>query len=488
MVTTCRTSDNTITSSGADRSTSQQDTSNKAKRQVSNDQDDNSMRGQPISSQKITPRPSDILSGRGKASFNHQGNQQFRSLINSLMPRYEQARSMKNPKREVVMLTKHILDLFKNHEPRVRILIKNKEGEWEEADRTVARKKVSHAVTDRYVAIQNKQKRQDSRTKIKQKIESRVNKEPKARTYTQKSQSNQQLVERLGTDLVSIGGPVNIEDTNIKPPARAQINPGSAPAPEPPTYSSEREVSIFEVDQITADRYLFGQIQQASIKNHEKMDEWPHRNQGFIEPIPTHQVKHDRQLGEGELAELGFSVNNLINHEEELKPQAPQQDSRAAGTEPTSNAPGQGVRITARDHATVNQYYFGVTPYHYQNPWAMPYVWQPQYIPQPPSVYAYAAQPESFYFPVGGHSSHVPYESHYLAASGQSSDTQPIGSSVQSEPTTNSILNHKDNELHPIHQAALHSEALDLLSEVALNLKEMGKTGQSVPTVPDTES
>jgi hypothetical protein len=87
------------------------------------------------------PRSKDILLGRGPACYSHQGNQQFRMLINSFRHLYRN----QVPRREKALLVHRIVSQILQGGGR---FLQERSGMWYEVPPHVARKKVGHALRD----------------------------------------------------------------------------------------------------------------------------------------------------------------------------------------------------------------------------------------------------------------------------------------------------------------------------------------------------
>jgi hypothetical protein len=87
-------------------------------------------------------RPDDVLFGRGKAVVDHQGNTQFRQIVDMYMCKYESAGRL-----EKTCIAEAIVHMIK--EASGRFLKRDNGGDWEEVDDSTARKKVAHAFRNR---------------------------------------------------------------------------------------------------------------------------------------------------------------------------------------------------------------------------------------------------------------------------------------------------------------------------------------------------
>lgn len=88
------------------------------------------------------PRPADVLCGRGKDSFRHEGNQRFRCLIAEHATTYKLA-ATKKQKMQVVMLVADIVIARGG-----RFLVRDKNGNWMDGGRNQGRKKTGHSFRD----------------------------------------------------------------------------------------------------------------------------------------------------------------------------------------------------------------------------------------------------------------------------------------------------------------------------------------------------
>jgi hypothetical protein len=88
------------------------------------------------------PRQVDVLCGRGKICFHHEGNDKFRTLIAEHADTYQMAPT-KKAKMQVIML---IVDIVIARGGR--FLINNKDGTWADGGRKQGKKKTGHAFRD----------------------------------------------------------------------------------------------------------------------------------------------------------------------------------------------------------------------------------------------------------------------------------------------------------------------------------------------------
>jgi hypothetical protein len=86
----------------------------------------------------LTPRPADVLFGRGKTVVEHPGNTRFRQVVDLFMHKYTTAgRTEKTPILEIIM---HMVQGSAGR------FLKREDGiNWEEVDDATAREKVAHA-------------------------------------------------------------------------------------------------------------------------------------------------------------------------------------------------------------------------------------------------------------------------------------------------------------------------------------------------------
>lgn len=89
-----------------------------------------------------TPRGVDVLCGRGRMCFHHEGNDKFRMLIAEHSDTYKMAPT-KKAKMQVVML---IVDIIVARGGR--FLTNNKDGTWADGGRKQGKKKTGHAFRD----------------------------------------------------------------------------------------------------------------------------------------------------------------------------------------------------------------------------------------------------------------------------------------------------------------------------------------------------
>lgn len=88
------------------------------------------------------PTSVDILCGRGKACFRHQGNNSFRMLIAEYADMYEMALTKKTKMRVVMMIVDIVIARGG------RFLINNNDGTWVDGGRKQGKKKTGHAFRD----------------------------------------------------------------------------------------------------------------------------------------------------------------------------------------------------------------------------------------------------------------------------------------------------------------------------------------------------
>lgn len=90
----------------------------------------------------IVPRAADVLCGRGKMCFHHEGNDSFRMLIAEHVDTYKMAPT-KKLKMQVVAC---VVDLVVARGGR--FMIQNKDGSWVDGGRKQGKKKTGHAMRD----------------------------------------------------------------------------------------------------------------------------------------------------------------------------------------------------------------------------------------------------------------------------------------------------------------------------------------------------
>lgn len=116
----------------------------KQQSQQHNDSSDNSSDDSSKNSKEIiTPHKNDVLSGRGAAVSQHEGNEYFHAVIKTHKLRYIKARPSEKKK-----LIKKIVELIYNQSPPGRFLKKNAKGSWERITLEQARKKTGQALRE----------------------------------------------------------------------------------------------------------------------------------------------------------------------------------------------------------------------------------------------------------------------------------------------------------------------------------------------------
>ena len=91
----------------------------------------------------VTPSANDVLCGRGRISFQHEGNRKFRFLIASHLSEYTQART----KKQKIDLVRSIAQTIRDRGGR--FLKQDRETQlWYDAGIQAARKKVGHSLRD----------------------------------------------------------------------------------------------------------------------------------------------------------------------------------------------------------------------------------------------------------------------------------------------------------------------------------------------------
>jgi hypothetical protein len=116
---------------------------------VSNMRNGDSAEGETFASQTwsrrvmgLTPRPEDVLFGRGKTVVEHPGNIRFRQVVDLYMLQYETAN-----RTEKTRITEIIMYMVQGSAGR---FLKRDDGiNWEEVDDATAREKVAHAFRNR---------------------------------------------------------------------------------------------------------------------------------------------------------------------------------------------------------------------------------------------------------------------------------------------------------------------------------------------------
>jgi hypothetical protein len=90
----------------------------------------------------LTPRPDDVLFGRGKMVVEHPGNTRFRQVVDLYMSKYEASGRLEKTciAEIIVRMVKENFGCF---------LKKDDGGDWEEVNDATARKKVAHAFRNR---------------------------------------------------------------------------------------------------------------------------------------------------------------------------------------------------------------------------------------------------------------------------------------------------------------------------------------------------
>ena len=90
----------------------------------------------------FTPRPDDVLFGRGKLVGEHPGNTQFRQMVDFYTDKYESSGKV-----EKTCIAEIIVRAVKDSS--ACFLKKDEDGLWEEVDDAMARRKVAHAFRNR---------------------------------------------------------------------------------------------------------------------------------------------------------------------------------------------------------------------------------------------------------------------------------------------------------------------------------------------------
>lgn len=99
-------------------------------------------------SESIDIRPSDVLCGRSKASFNHVGNRRFRSIVTASLEEYNEASS----KWAKSMVAAKLVGVISSEGGRFLKQKKGNEDDWYELSAQEAKAKVSHAIRDAIAA------------------------------------------------------------------------------------------------------------------------------------------------------------------------------------------------------------------------------------------------------------------------------------------------------------------------------------------------
>jgi hypothetical protein len=90
----------------------------------------------------LTPRPEDVLFGRGKTVVEHPGNTRFRQVVDLYMHKYTTA-----GRTEKTRITEIIMHMVQGSAGR---FLRREDGiNWEEVDDATAREKVAHAFRNR---------------------------------------------------------------------------------------------------------------------------------------------------------------------------------------------------------------------------------------------------------------------------------------------------------------------------------------------------
>lgn len=93
---------------------------------------------------KISPQPKDILSGRGRGLSNHAGNKVFNDIIKEHALAYHDASETRGGRKSLIV--KLIRQRLSGD--NMRLLQKNKNGDWVELDKAHSTLKISHALRD----------------------------------------------------------------------------------------------------------------------------------------------------------------------------------------------------------------------------------------------------------------------------------------------------------------------------------------------------
>lgn len=88
------------------------------------------------------PRPNDVLCGRGKSTFRHEGNQRFRELIGEHADTYKMATTKKQKMQVIVLITDIIIARGG------RFMVSDNKNHWVNAGAKHGRKKVGHSLRD----------------------------------------------------------------------------------------------------------------------------------------------------------------------------------------------------------------------------------------------------------------------------------------------------------------------------------------------------
>lgn len=101
------------------------------------------------------PAKDDILAGRGRQCYNHEGNKRFQEIVQKNKAKYTKARN----RMEKSLIVDHVLEQVRNLTPSSGFIKKNsKTGQWFRLDSTAAREKCAHAMRDAIAPISEQTK------------------------------------------------------------------------------------------------------------------------------------------------------------------------------------------------------------------------------------------------------------------------------------------------------------------------------------------
>jgi hypothetical protein len=109
-----------------------------------------------VLSEDYVLQPYDILSGRGRATFNSIGNRHFRVVLSLIFKRYKAAKRRK----EKSILINSVVENIRSNGGR---FLHQKHGRWEEIGDQAAREKVAHALRDMSSGSRERTKKQRKR-------------------------------------------------------------------------------------------------------------------------------------------------------------------------------------------------------------------------------------------------------------------------------------------------------------------------------------
>lgn len=96
--------------------------------------------------------PNDVLCGRGRESFHHEGNKRFRETVTSMMDQFRQAKTRAERSRVVASIWNTIRGrggrFLKKNEIRANRTAGDGSGEWYQLSDQQAKEKVAHAIRD----------------------------------------------------------------------------------------------------------------------------------------------------------------------------------------------------------------------------------------------------------------------------------------------------------------------------------------------------